>query len=379
MSSQGGKGGKQESTTNQLANSYTNLPGWLDAGSQQAIGMATDLSNKQYNPYTGQLVADQSPDTLAAYQQVRNLQGNADPAFAASANAYQGLLGQATPQTADQITGLANQLYGNFGQQVLNPAQSMFGSYAANAGPATAGQVGANAQALMSPYSASVIAPMIAAGEQQREMARQQIAKSADSAGAFGGSRQGVVEGTSDAAIQLGTQQQIGNLLQSGWGQALTPATNLATSASAQGFNANNILAQLGLTGYQGAQTEAGHIGDQNLAAGLTAADRLPAQAVAQGTFDQQQAGALQAAGGGQQAYQQQLLNSLYGQYQQGQNQPYQNLDTLLAALGAVPYGTTSGSQGYGKSTNQTYPGLMDQISGAIGLVGKVATTAAAV
>jgi hypothetical protein len=372
----GNKGGSQTTTSKQQSDSSTRLPDWLDAGSQQAIQRATDLSNNTATPYyTGEQVAGQSPLTQQAYNQILAQQGSANPAFAQAAGAWGNLIGQATPQTAGEINDFSNQLYGNYQQNVMNPAQGLLGGYL-QGGPATAQQVGSNAQQLMSPYAQSVINPMIQAGEQQREIARQQIAGQANNVGAFGGSRQGVAEGASDAAIQLGTQQQIGNLLNQGWGQALQPAYGLASQAGQQGYNAATGLAGMGQAGYQSAQAAGQGLANQNLAAGLLSAQQLPGQAVTQANLNQQQTAGLQAAGTSQQQYQQQLIDEQMGNWAAQYQQPYQNLYTLLGSLGSVPYGTTSTSQGYGQNTAKTDPGLLNTIGAYVGMASKLASTA---
>jgi hypothetical protein len=372
----GGKGGSQNTTTTSTQNQSTNIPDWLTNASSQAVGYAQQLAGAQYQPYTGQIVANQSPDTQQAYSEIEGLQGSANPAFQASANAYGGLLGQAAPQTAAGINQLSNQLYGNYQQNVLNPAQGLLGGYL-QGGPATAGQVGANAQALMSPYAASVIAPALQAGQQQLALANQGIAQQANNVGAFGGSRQGVQEGVAAAQTSLGTQQQIANMLNSGWGQALTPAYGLAQQAGQQGYNAATGLAGMAQSGYGAAQTAGQNLANTNLQAGLTAAQMLPQQAVQQAQLGQQQAGALQAAGTAQEQYQQQLLNAQMGQFYGAQQQPYTNLDTLLAAVGGVPYSTTSDSTGYNNVAARTNPGLLNTITGVLGSVAKIAGAAA--
>ena len=364
----GGKGGSQNTTTTSTQNQSTNIPDWLTNASSQAVGYAQQLAGAQYQPYTGQIVANQSPDTQQAYSEIEGLQGSANPAFQQSAQAYGGLLGQAAPQTAAGINQLSNQLYGNYQQNVLNPAQGLLGGYL-QGGPATAGQVGANAQALMSPYAASVIAPALQAGQQQLALANQGIAQQANNVGAFGGSRQGVQEGVAAAQTSLGTQQQIANMLNSGWGQALTPAYGLAQQAGQQGYNAATGLAGMAQSGYGAAQTAGQNLANTNLQAGLTAAQMLPQQAVQQAQLGQQQAGALQAAGTAQQQYQQQLLNAQMGQFYSAQQQPYTNLDTLLSAVGGVPYSTTSDSSSYNNVAARTNPGLMNTITGYMGAV----------
>ena len=461
----GGKGGS--TNTNTTSNTSTIIPDWLTGASQQAVGMAQNLANTPAGAplSTDQLVAGQSPYTTQAYQQVADQQGSANPAFNDAAGAYGGLLGQAAPQTADQINALSNSLYGNYQQGALDPASNLLGSaagassglysgaqnnsqnyyagaqnntanlyggamqgtagllgnYLGAAGPATAQQVGANTMSQMSPYAQSVVAPALQAGHQQRALADQGIAANANQVGAFGGSRMGVEEGVAAAQTALGTQQYIGNMMNQGYNAALTPGYNLASQASQQGYNAANTLAgqgfnsaanqaqqgynsasalagqgynsaaaqaqqgygtasllgNLGVSGYNNATGQAQGLANTNLNAGLQAAQQLPGQAVTQAGLAQQQTGALQAAGTAQSAYQQQLLNAQLGQYYAAQQQPYQNLDTLLSAVGAVPYSTTGTSTGtQGQSTN---PGLLNEITGGIGAIGSLAGTGAGI
>ena len=226
----GGKGAKPATTT---STSTTSLPGWLDAASQQAIGMAQDLAQRPYDPYTGQMVAGTTADQLQAYQQVRNLQGTTGPAYQQASAAYQPLLGNLQTQTPGMVTDPTNALYGNYLQQVMPGMGGLLGQYAAQ-GPATAQQVASNAMTLMSPYEQAVINPALQAGQQQLDLANQQIARNAANVGAFGGSRQGVQEGVAQAQTALGTQSQIANLLNQGWQTNITPATQVALQGGQQ-------------------------------------------------------------------------------------------------------------------------------------------------
>jgi hypothetical protein len=438
------KGGSQTTTSSQDTSSSTQLPDWLTNAAREAVARGVALSNQNPVPfYQGEAVANQSPDTLAAYQAVRNLQGSADPAFGAARDAWGGLIGQANPITGDEINALSSSLYGNYNanagaraqddyagalgqtQQQLNWAknqsqdyfsnaqantQGLLGSYLANAGPATAAQVGANATALMSPYTQQVIDPALRAGQQQLALAQQGISAKANQVGAFGGSRQGVESGVADAQTALGTQQYIGNMLNTGWGQALTPAYNLANNASQQGYNAGALLGQqgygaagqlatqgstaantlasqgygaagqlagLGATAYgQGLGAGQG-VANTDLQSGLLAAQQLPGQAVTQANLGQQQAAALQASGSAQQQHEQQIIDEQMANWQAVYNQPYQNLDTLLASVGAVPYGTSTTGTAGSSTTQKTDPGLLNTIGAYVGFASKLGSTAA--
>jgi hypothetical protein len=370
------KGPSQTATTTQSGMSTTALPDWLSNAAQSAVQRATDLSNTTPPAYGGQLVADQSPDTTAAYQGVRGLQGSATPAFNTAANAWNGVIGQLAPQTAAGINDLSSQLYDNYSRSVVDPGVGLLGGYLSG-GPATADQVASNAQTLMTPYGQQVIDPTIAAGQRQLALAKQGIAAQANNVGAFGGSRQGVEEGVADAQAALGTEQTVGNLLNSGWGQALTPAYGTAIQAGQEGYGAAGGLSDLIKSGYGAAATQGQGIANQNLQTGLLAGQQLPGQAVTKAGLDLTQAQALGGVGTAEQGFQQQGLNTAYGQYLQGINQPYQNLDVLLAALGGVPYGTTTTSSGTDTTTQKTDPGLLNTIGAYVGFASKLGSTAA--
>jgi hypothetical protein len=359
--------GKSQPQT-QSTDTSTQIPQWLESAGERAVSRGEELSNRAYDPYQGgPYVAPQTQDTYQSYQQVRDLQGRGDPAFQQSLGAYGGLVGQAQPLTTSGVNANTNQLYGNFNQNVMQPAQGLLGSYL-NGGPATAQQVGMNAQTLMSPYAQNVIDPTLAAGEQAREIARQKIAGNAANVGAFGGSRQGVAEGVSDAQTLLGTQQQIGQMLQQGWGQALNSGTQLGLQAGQQGYGAATGLANMGATGYANAAQAGQGLANTNLQAGLTAAGQLPTVAGAWQGYGQKDASLLQSIGAADQNWIQQNINAAMGEDYQRQNWDVQNLDLLLGTLGGVPYSTT----GAGSSTRTLNKNV------AAGVLGGAASGAAA-
>jgi hypothetical protein len=335
-------------TTSATTDTSQHIPQWLEDAGQRAVSRGEDLSNRPYTPYTGELVAPQSADTLNSYQAVRDMQGQGAPAFGQSLDAYGRLVGSAAPITASGVNANTNSLYSNFQQGPLVQAQGLLGGYL-NGGPATAAQVGQNASTLMSPYTQNVIDPTLRAGEQARQIARQSIAGNANNVGAFGGSRQGVTEGVSDAQNALGTQQQIGQMLNTGWGQALNSGTQIGLQAGQQGYGAATGLANLGAAGYANAAQAGQGISNTNLSAGLAAAGALPGVATAQQKYGQTDAAMLQGIGQDQQNYGQRVDNAAYGQFLDEQGWPVQNLDLLLGAVGGVPYST----QGTGFNTQQ--------------------------
>ena len=368
-------------TTTAATDTSQHIPDWLSNAGEEAVNRGVALSNRPYTPYTGELVAPQSNDTLKAYQRVSDIQGYGQPAFDASLGAYNNLVGQAKPITAGGVNDNTNALFGNFQQGVYNPAaanlagaqaqsQGLLGSYLGQ-GPATADQVASNAQTLMSPYIQNVINPTIQAGQQQLALAKQGIAAQANNVGAFGGSRMGVQEGVADAQVTQNTQNQIAQMMNQGWGQALNPATQVALQGGQQAYGAAGSLAQQGFSGannlnsllgqgYGNAATGGQGLSNTNLQAGLTAAGQLPNVATADQAYGIKDAAALQASGNAQSGYQQQLDNAKYGQYYDQQNYPIQNLDLLLGAVGGVPYSTQ------GTGYNQQTQTLNKNVAGSV-------------
>jgi hypothetical protein len=393
----GGKGGgsSSNSTSYSTNQSYNFIPSWVESGSQNLLAAAEQQAATPLQTYSGQMVADVPQDTQQAYQQVRNLQGVTDPYYQASLNQYSGLLGNLQSLTPDQQNALTNSLYGNYGQQVISPAQQylgqaygnaaglyqqalggtagLLGNYIAGAGPATAQQVASNVNTLMNPYISNVAGPTQQIYNQMIDQQLQQNAGQAANVGAFGGSRMGVQNAVAQAQGSLGAEQYMGNLLSQGYNAALTPAYNLASQASSQGLNAAELLAGQGMTaaqqlggfgstaanalvsllqgGYGSSLSGAQNIMNTNLGLGTTAAQQLPQLASA---YSKQQAGdaaLLQSIGQSQQEQQQAELNAQIGQYYEQQNAGYQQGDYLASILGSIPYSTYGQSQSYGTTS----------------------------
>jgi hypothetical protein len=302
-----------------------------------------------------------------AFGQTSAMQGFGMPQYNAAAGAMGNMLGSVNPLTTQQIQQNANQLYGGYQQNVMAPATGLLGGYLG--GPATGATAGANAQQMMSPYASSVIAPTMALGQQALAQNLQSIGAGANQAGAFGGSRQGVMEGMAQAQAALNEQNTLGQMLNTGWNAALPTAGQLAAQQGAQGYGAAGNLAGMYQTGYGNAMTEGGNIAGTNLSTGMTAAGQLPATVTAAQNALMQQNQALYGAGQQQQQYQQNLLNAGYGQFMAQQAWPYQQLQTYLSAIGGVPYSTSNYAQ-----TQEAMPSnLLGQSIGGVAALGGLA------
>lgn len=352
-------GGGSGASTNTVQNTNAYIPQWLSDYGQAAVQSAAQLSSQPYQPYTGQTVAGFDPYQQQAYGAVGAMQPGAQAAVQQGTGQFSNMLGQVQPQTAGSILGQSQPLYGNYLGQVYGNQANLLGNYMG--GTQAAQQIGQNAQALMSPYTANVIAPSMQLGQQALAQNLQQVGAGANQAGAFGGSRQGVMEGVAQSQAALGQSQQLGNLLNQGWQQAMYPAM----TAETQGYNAANTLAGSLQSGYSGAQQQGANLASQNLQAGMAAPQDLNAlqQYGLTGT------NAMNTYGQAQQQYQQNLLNAGYGQYMQAQAWPYQQLQTFLGAIGGIPYSTTNEAQ-----TQTMMPSnLLGQSIGGVAALGGLA------
>jgi hypothetical protein len=353
------KGGSQQTTqqgtTDTSGTSSTQLPSWLTGAAQQAVGTAQTLSQDPnlFNPYPGQQVADLSPGQQQGFaygtnagpdQMARQIGGT-------TGDIYSAISGMALPQQQQYI------------QQGLGQAQGLLGGWAGQ-GPASAQSVAQDAQSMMSPYTQAVIDPTLALGRQALAQNLQQVGANANQAGAFGGSRQGVMEGMAQAQGALNEQNVLGNLLNTGYGQALTQAGNLANTRQQLGEGAASSLASM----YGTAGGQMAGYGQADLTNALQTGSGLPQQYLQN----------LLGIGGLQQSQQQAGLNTQMSNYYARQQQPVQNLDLLLSAVSGVPYGTTGQTTGTGQTsgttTGTTTPSTVDQIGGYLGLISKVAS-----
>ena len=241
-------------------------------------------------------------------------------AQAFSESPYQAYGGQ---RLAD-FSGLQNQAFQ--GAEQLGPAQQIGqGSQlalGAGIGSLGAGQQYANQatnpyamQSYMSPYMQNAIAPQMREAERNSQILGQQNAGQAARAGAFGGSRFGIME--AERQRNLGQQQSdiYGKGMQTAFEQA----------RQAQQFGAD-----LGLRGYGQSLQAAGQLGQ-----------------LGQNQYNQQ-LGAVQAqssAGAQQQALEQQKLTQQYQDFLTQRGDPQQKLSFMSDILRGVPLGQSTQQQ----------------------------------
>ena len=348
-------------------------------------GNATGM--KGYTPYSynpADYVAGFSPLQQQSQQGIASLQApNQTQQAAQYANqATQGLLNaQYTPQTAG---------YNNVSAPALQQYQM------SNAPQVTAQTFGQqSADQYMSPYMQSVVNIQQREAQRQADIASTQRGAQAAQQGAFGGSRQAIMD--AEAARNLATQK--GDIQAQGLQSAYTQAQAQFNADQQAKLAAQQANQQAGLT--TGAQNLAANLTTQNLGAGqnlqsqqLNQAANLQAQQLA---AQQQQFGAnyglqglqsaltgantlsglgttglnnqlnvlnaQQQAGLTQQQQQQNIINQGVQNYQTAQQYPMTQLTNMKNMLTGLPISTTSTQQ------YQAAPSTVSQLAG-LGMAG---------
>jgi len=313
----GGDGGGGSSTQTQVVD----LPDWAKPTAQKQLGLAesvTDINRKPFHSFGGvkdasgkqigfdpsKVVAGMDPMQQRAYQGAGNLQTSPQLGMAS------GLLGTATGRALD----------------------TQYNPYAT-------GQFGAQAGQYMDPYMQNVVNIQQREAQRMADIAGTQRGAQAVQSGAFGGSRQAIMD--AEAARNLATQQ----------GDIQARGLQDAYGRGQQQFNTEQQLreqsrqygAGLGLQGLQAAMSGAGQLG------------QLGGQ-----QFGQQKdiLGLQNQFGGQQQAQQQALMNAEGQNFAAQQRYPYQQLEFMSNILRGTPMGTV-------QSLYTPQPGIGQQALGA--------------
>jgi hypothetical protein len=309
-------GGSTTTDTQQATQQVQQLPPWINQAAQQNYALAQNISQQPLQQYQGQMVADVGPQMQQSWNTAASGGNAGADQYAASQAGYQGVLGQQPQQ--------------------VNAAQLS----------------NTNLQPYMNPYTQSVINATLPIMQQGLALQQNQQADQAASANAFGGSRQGVQAGVTQAQGAMNMAQMAAQLNQANFGQAQQGAladvasrnqASLANQAVQQNQEQMNLSAAGGLAGLgQQAQTSQA----RNFTEQMTA-----------GTAEQQQA--------------QNQLNAEQQKFQSAWGYPYQQLGVLQSALGQTPYGTATQGQSQGQQTvTQSNP--MGNIMGGLTSLGSM-------
>lgn len=294
MSSGGGGGQPAQTSQTQTAD----LPEWAKPYAKETLAKTAAITEEPYQPYTsGERIAGFTPTQIQTQQNIMGM------------------------DVAPQM-GMATGITGAGGLASLG-AGAQYGAMATTPG---------SMQAYMSPYMQNVV------DIQQREALRQagiagtQRGAQAVKSGAFGGSRQAILE--AEAGRNL--QQQLGDIqgrgLQSAFEQARQAQqfqADLGLKGAGQGIQAGQMLGQLGATQF----------GQEK--------DILQAQ---MGVGEQQR------------AMEQSRLDLQYQDFLRQQQYPYQQLGFMADMVRGIPVGQTATS-----IYSQPAPNPLSQMAGLAG------------
>jgi hypothetical protein len=285
-------GGTTQTTQSQ---NTTQLPPWINDAAQQNYAFAQNVANQPLQQYQGQMVADPGAQMQQAWNTAASGSNAGQGQYDAAQAGYLGVMGQ-TPQNV------------------------------------TAGQLSStNLAPYMNPYTQNVIDTTLPVMQQNLALSQNQQGNAAASSNAFGGSRQAVQQGVTQAQGAQGMAQMAAQLNQANYGQAQTAAQSdiagrmqaaLANQSAQQNQAGLNLQAAGGLAGL-GNAAQANQI--KNFGEQVTA-----------GSLEQQQA--------------QNQINAQMQKFQQAWAYPGQQLGVLQSALGMTPYGQSQ----QGQSTTQT-------------------------
>ena len=387
-----GGGGGGSSTQTQVVD----LPEWAKPTAQKQLGLAESVTDINKNPFQSfggvkdasgrqvgfdpsKVVAGMDPLQQQAYRTAGGMQTSPQLAMATglAGTAAQRALGMGyDPLQASFMETQAPQLQ----QFQMGPAErvraDMFG--------------GRQAAQYMSPFMEQALEPQLREAQRSSEMQRNVNQAQAVGQGAFGGSRQAIIE--AERQRNLGTQ--MGDIRARGLQSAYEQAQNQFNQDAARRMQAQQLNQQAGLTvggqnlqsllGVQqlGAQTGmqsqlanqqafqnarqlaeqsrqfGGSLGLQGLQAAMTGAGQLGA--LGQQEFGQQKdiLGLQNQFGGQQRQYEQQLRDAEAQNFAAQQRYPYQQLEFMSNILRGTPMGTV-------QSMYQAQPGAAQQLIGA--------------
>jgi hypothetical protein len=309
-----GGGSTTQDTSSQNTNT-TQLPPWVNSAAQQNYALAQDAANRPLTQFQGQQVADTAPQT----QQAWNLAATSGGAGADQYNASQAGYLTAAGYQPNQIT-----------PQTL---------------------AGTNLSAYQNPFTQSVINSTIPIMQQANALTQNQQANQANSANAFGGSRQGVQQGVAQAQGAQNIGQMAAQLNQANYQQA---------TQGAQYDITNNMNAQ-----QQNAANQQGAV--NSLLQASTGLAGLGTQAQ---TNQRQQFLEQSTAGAQEQQQAQNQIAAQMNQFNQANNYPTTQLGILQSALGMTPYGSSSSGASSGQQTTTTNPSIGSDIFGGLQSLG---------
>ena len=303
----GGGGGSTTTSKNEIAP-------FMEEAAKESLGKAralTDTTANPYTAYTGNRIAEFDPLQNKFFSGVESLRPSGN-------------------------IGAASDIAGEASKRALGISYD----------PYQTGGFGAKASEYMDPYMQNVVD--IQQREAQRTADIQGTQRGADAvkSGAFGGSRQAIMD--AEAARNLSTQK--GDIQARGLQESYAKGLDQFNKEQAMRESSRQFGEGLGLKGLESALTASGRLGELGTAGFSQEVDTL---------------GALQKAGAQRQTQEQSKLQTDYEEYLKGKKYPYEQLEFMSNIMRGTPYGTTSSTYTPGPSAGQQMLGLGTSLAGA--------------
>ena len=343
--------------------SVNQIPQWMSDAGEQNYAYAQQVAEQPLQQYQGQMVADVAPQTQQSWDVAANSGNVGADQYAAGSLGYLGALAQNPMQVSA----------GGPTMQVNNPG---------NAAAVTAGQLSnTNLSPYLDPYTQDVINATMPGMIQANALSQNQGANAANSANAFGGSRQGIQQGVAQAQGAQNVGLMLANLNNANFTQAQAAATgdinrNLTAATTNQQSQQTDLARQNqdllanqtananDLNRSLTAQTTNQTAQQQKINSDIAASQGLTNTGDSMNKANVANYGLLSSAGASQSMQAQNDINAQMAKFSQAFNYPQQQLGTLLSALGMTPHDTSTAGQTTQQTTTPTdWAGL---ISGGI-------------
>jgi len=310
----------------------SSLSNWAGPYVTNMLGQGQALANMPYQPYMGQLTAGESPLQTQAFGAASGLTtpagiGEAATTAGGIATAAQGLKYDPT----------------QFGSQYTAPAAYK---------PTTTDFTSDIAKSYMNPYLQQALEPQLAEARRQSQITQQQNAAKMTGAGAFGGSRQAIL----DAETQRSLGANLANITGTGYSSAYDKAMQQfnadqarraqeAQFGSQQGMTSAQLGAQYGLAGQQAGEQSrqfGANYGLQGLQTGLQAAQTQGNLANLEGQSGLNNLNAMLTAGGQQRGIESEGIAADKAAFEEARVNPYKMVQFQQSLLSGLPLAAQS-------------------------------------
>lgn len=290
-------GGGSDTTQNTQSQSVQQLPPWINDAAQQNYAFAQNVAMQPLQQYQGQMVPDVSPQMQQAWNTAATAGNAGVPQLNAATAGFAGALGQ-TPMTVTPQT-----------------------------------LAGTDLSAYENPYTQDVINKTLPIMQQQLALSQNQQQNAAASNNAYGGSRQAIQQGVTQAQGAQNMAQMAAQLNQANYAQA---------QQGAEYDIGNNLTSQ-----QNNQQAQQAKINSDILASSGLASTGTDMMTQANNAFTMQN-----TAGAEQMSQAQAAINANEQKFNQAVTYPQTQMGILQSALGMTPYGTST--TGTGQTTTQT-------------------------